>query len=101
MVAARNRREYSIRFPGRPRGRDEREMERVTAAEAKAAATTAAVSASGRHALDFADRLREAADLLHAQGANPYRVAAYRKAADTIGRLPDGFRITATTPSTR
>ena len=42
-------------------------MEMVTAAEAKAAVTTAALSVSGSHALDFADRLREAADLLHAQ----------------------------------
>jgi hypothetical protein len=40
------------------------------------------------HTLDFADRLREAADLLHAQGANPYRVSAYRKAADTLSRVP-------------
>jgi len=31
-----------------------------------------------------ADRLREAADLLEAQGANVFRVAAYRKAADTL-----------------
>jgi putative hydrolase len=31
-----------------------------------------------------ADRLREAADLLHAQGANPFRVSAYRKAAATV-----------------
>jgi hypothetical protein len=38
--------------------------------------------------LDFADRLRDTADLLQAQGANPYRVAAYRKAADTVGRQP-------------
>jgi putative hydrolase len=36
-----------------------------------------------------ADRLREAADLLHAQGANPFRVSAYRKAADTILGLPE------------
>jgi Holliday junction resolvasome RuvABC DNA-binding subunit len=34
--------------------------------------------------LNCADRLREAADLLEAQGANQYRVAAYRKAADSI-----------------
>lgn len=33
---------------------------------------------------DVADRLREAADLLEQQGANPYRVAAYRRAADTV-----------------
>lgn len=31
-----------------------------------------------------ADRLREAADLLDAQGANPFRVSAYRKAATTV-----------------
>jgi putative hydrolase len=63
-------------------------MERVTAAEADVAVRAAASPVTGSHALDFADRLREAADLLHAQGANPYRVAAYRKAADTVGRLP-------------
>jgi len=32
----------------------------------------------------YADRLREAADLLQAQGANPFRVSAYRKAAATV-----------------
>jgi len=31
-----------------------------------------------------ADRLREAADLLEAQGANPFRVSAYRRAAATV-----------------
>jgi DNA polymerase (family 10) len=36
-----------------------------------------------------ADRLREAADLLQAQGANPFRVSAYRKAADTVLGLPE------------
>jgi len=40
----------------------------------------------------IADKLREAADLLHAQGANPYRVSAYRKAADTVGQLPRSVR---------
>lgn len=34
-----------------------------------------------------ADRLREAADLLEAQGANPFRVSAYRRAADTVRDL--------------
>jgi DNA polymerase (family X) len=28
--------------------------------------------------------LRQAAELLHAQGANPFRVSAYRKAADAV-----------------
>jgi len=36
-----------------------------------------------------ADRLREAADLLDAQGANPFRVSAYRKAAATVLALPE------------
>jgi putative hydrolase len=36
-----------------------------------------------------ADRLHEAADLLHAQGANPFRVSAYRKGAATVRDLPE------------
>jgi hypothetical protein len=36
-----------------------------------------------------ADRLREAADLLEAQGANTFRVSAYRKAATTVLDLPE------------
>jgi DNA polymerase (family 10) len=32
----------------------------------------------------IADQLREAATLLHQQGANPFRVGAYRRAADTV-----------------
>ena len=32
----------------------------------------------------YADRLREAAALLDAQGANPFRISAYRRAADTL-----------------
>jgi DNA polymerase (family X) len=36
-----------------------------------------------------AERLREAASLLEAQGANPFRVSAYRRAADTLGDLPE------------
>jgi DNA polymerase (family 10) len=37
----------------------------------------------------YADRLREAAALLVAQGANPFRAAAYRNAADTIMGLTE------------
>lgn len=37
--------------------------------------------------------LQEAATLLAAQHANSFRVSAYRKAADTITRLPDGVRV--------
>jgi DNA polymerase (family 10) len=36
--------------------------------------------------------LEEAADLLHAQGANPFRADAYRKAADTIAQLDKPLR---------
>jgi len=62
-------------------------MERVTAPEAGAAAGTAATPALDSRAFDCVDRLREAADLLQSQGANPYRVAAYRKAADSLARI--------------
>jgi len=39
-----------------------------------------------------ADRLREAADLLQSQGANPFRVSAYRKAAGTVLDLPEDLQ---------
>jgi Holliday junction resolvasome RuvABC DNA-binding subunit len=35
--------------------------------------------------------LRQAAELLQAQGANPFRVGAYRKAADTVAAFPDSL----------
>lgn len=38
---------------------------------------------------DIATRLREAAELLHQQGANPFRVSAYRHAADTLSGLKE------------
>jgi Holliday junction resolvasome RuvABC DNA-binding subunit len=41
---------------------------------------------------DIAQRLREGADLLEAQGANPFRVGAYRKAADAIAAHPRALR---------
>jgi len=37
-------------------------------------------------------RLREAADLLHSQGANPFRVSAYRKAAAMMVDLPEDLQ---------
>jgi hypothetical protein len=40
------------------------------------------------HNRRVADRLREAAGLLHAQGASPYRGNAYRHAAESIARMP-------------
>jgi hypothetical protein len=39
-----------------------------------------------------ASRLREAADLLQQQGANPFRVNAYRHAADTVAQLKEDLR---------
>ena len=39
----------------------------------------------------IAERLREASDLLGQQGANPFRVSAYRKAADTVAGLDEGI----------
>jgi DNA polymerase/3'-5' exonuclease PolX len=38
----------------------------------------------------IAGRLREAADILEAQGANRFRVEAYRRAADTVAGLTRG-----------
>ncbi len=43
---------------------------------------------------EISDKLREAATLLEAQGANPFRVEAYRKAADTIDHLTRPVRET-------
>jgi hypothetical protein len=40
----------------------------------------------------IADMLRETAQLLEAQGANPFRVSAYRNAAAEIARLPQSLR---------
>ncbi len=37
----------------------------------------------------IADWLRQAADLLAAQGANPFRVSAYRHAAECVARWPE------------
>lgn len=39
---------------------------------------------------EIADKLRQAADLLQHQGANPFRVGAYRRAADTVSGLAEG-----------
>lgn len=40
----------------------------------------------------IAESLREMADLLSSQGDNPFRVAAYRSAADTVARLVQPLR---------
>lgn len=40
----------------------------------------------------IAQALREMAILLEAQGDNPYRVAAYRRAADTVAHWPQALR---------
>jgi len=41
----------------------------------------------------IASALRQAAELLHAQGANPFRVSAYRKAADTVENLAGDLQV--------
>lgn len=40
----------------------------------------------------IAEWLRQAAELLAAQGANPFRAGAYRKAADTVGHYDGSLR---------
>lgn len=39
-----------------------------------------------------ADKLREAGDVLEQQGANPFRVGAYRRAAETVAQLDRDLR---------
>lgn len=58
--------------------------------DAAAPAPGAAVGPNDNAA--FADLLREMATLLQAQGDSEWRVAAYRKAADTIAALPFSVR---------
>jgi putative hydrolase len=41
----------------------------------------------------IAERLREIAALLEQQRANPYRIAAYRKAADTVDSMPQQLSV--------
>ena len=41
----------------------------------------------------ISDRFSEAADLLEQQGANPFRVRAYREAAQTVASLPEDLRV--------
>lgn len=46
---------------------------------------------SGGQDAQIADKLRQAADILAAQGADPFRIAAYRKAAESIRALNDNL----------
>ena len=41
----------------------------------------------------IADRFREAANILEEQGANPFRVGAYRRAADTVMALDEDIAV--------
>lgn len=64
------------------------EIERVSGDEA--AAQLAAEALSPVPPCDCAAALRELADLLQLQGADAWRVATYRKAADVIGAMDRG-----------
>jgi DNA polymerase (family X) len=55
---------------------------------ATSTADAIAIESQGPINAACADKLREAAALLEAQGANPFRVSAYRRAADTLRDLP-------------
>jgi putative hydrolase len=59
------------------------------AADSQAAATLTTTEFANQF---VADRLHEAADLLQQQGANPFRVRAYRHAADTVTGLDEDLR---------
>ena len=45
---------------------------------------------------EIADILNRTAELLEIEGANPFRVRAYRNAARTVGGLPRGVAATLT-----
>ncbi len=47
---------------------------------------------------DVADKLREAAALLEVQGANSFRIHAYRRAADTVEALDGDLRACSWAP---
>jgi DNA polymerase (family 10) len=53
---------------------------------------TRALAAMPQENRQIAERLLEASHLLYAQGASPYRVSAYRNAADAIARYPRSAR---------
>ena len=40
----------------------------------------------------IATKLREAADVLEQQAANPFRIGAYRRAAETVANLDTSMR---------
>lgn len=50
---------------------------------------TAQARDAGLDNAQIAQRLREMADLLVSQQGNPYRIQAYRRAADTVARWPE------------
>jgi hypothetical protein len=54
--------------------------------------TARSAAASGEFNRQVAAMLRETADLLEAQGANPFRINAYRRAARTVEGLDEDLR---------
>jgi hypothetical protein len=57
--------------------------------DGKTSADAKVVGSPGPFNAACADRLREAAALLEGQGANPFRVSAYRHAAGTLAEMTD------------
>ena len=58
-------------------------------------ARAAELAAAGRPNAAIASKLRQAADILAAQSADPFRVRAYRNAAQSLLAFPDDVRIVA------
>lgn len=58
--------------------------ESKVAAQVSAGEKSKRMGTSQASEAQIASALRQAAELLQAQGANPFRVNAYRKAADTV-----------------
>jgi putative hydrolase len=77
---------------GRALARSRAPGETVGRAESPARATDAPAPAGAAVNQQIADKLRELGDLLAQQQANPFRVRAYRAAADTVAALPRDVR---------
>jgi hypothetical protein len=66
-------------------------VEARTGSEPRAALAHGGIAIAGENR-QIAERLLEASHLLQAQGASPYRIGAYRAAADAVARHPGSLR---------
>jgi putative hydrolase len=75
-----------------PQDAEREDVERAGSSGAASGGKEAAVAPRVRFNQDVAERLQEAADLLAATGGDSFRVAAYRRASDTVRHLDRDLR---------